>query len=434
MRILWIKSDLLHPTTRGGQIRTLELLRRLSQRHDVTYVAYEELSEPDARARSGEYCARCYTVPHTLSPRRSLAFATELARGLVSPVPVSIRRYQSKALRSLVASLLGREHFDRIVCDFLQPAYALPDLSKVILFQHNVESRLCERHAEFASDPVTRLYLRRQAIHMRATEGRICRAVGHIIAVSAEDAAEMRARFGVTAVSAIPTGVDIDYFARPADPAPVADLVFVGAMDWLPNILGVRYFVRRVLPLIRRRRPHCTLAIVGRKPPSDIVALARQDSSILVTGTVPDVRPYLWGASVSIVPLDIGGGTRLKIYESMAAGTAVVSTSVGAEGLDIDPAENICIADAADVFAEQCLNLLEDPAARTRTAAAALRLVSSRCTWDSVAERFNEILEQVSHTALSGSATGTPGSGRSADRATGNPDSRRAVVPAAETH
>ena len=116
-----------------------------------------------------------------------------------------------------------------------------------------------------------------------------------------------------------------------------ADLVFVGSMDWLPNSDGVNYFVREILPLIWQRKPDCTLAVVGRAPSPAMLALAQQDSRIHVTGTVPDVRPWLWGASASIVPLRIGGGTRLKIYEAMAAGTATVSTSIGAEGLDVCP-------------------------------------------------------------------------------------------------
>jgi glycosyltransferase involved in cell wall biosynthesis len=166
-------------------------------------------------------------------------------------------------------------------------------------------------------------------------------------------------------------------------------------MDWLPNIHGIRYFVNDVLPLIRRRRPRCTLAVVGRTPPSDIQALPRTDPQIVVTGTVPDVRPYLWGSTVSIVPLYIGGGTRLKIYEAMAAGTAVVSTTVGAEGLDVNPGRHIHLADTPEAFADCCTQLLDDSAARSRCVRAALELVSSRYSWDRVTDRFEEVLEQV---------------------------------------
>src|SRR5439155_21240770 len=171
--------------------------------------------------------------------------------------------------------------------------------------------------------------------------------------------------FGVACVSEIPTGVNIEYFS-PSEPRPShgADLVFVGSMDWLPNVDGVQYFVREVLPSIRRRRPECTLAIVGRTPPPTVIQLA-EDPRIHVTGTVADIRPYLWGSAVAIVPLRIGGGTRLKIYEAMAARIPVVSTSVGAEGLVVNPPENIRIVDTPQDFADQCLELLGDVAERT---------------------------------------------------------------------
>jgi len=145
------------------------------------------------------------------------------------------------------------------------------------------------------------------------------------------------------------------------------------------------------LPLIRRRRPECSLAIVGRNPGPDIRALARNDPHIVVTGTVPDVRPYLWGSAVAVVPLRVGSGTRLKIYEAMAAGTAVVSTTVGSEGLDVCPPTDIRIADTAADFAAACVRLLEDSADRERVSRAAVD-TASRVSWDRVVERFERAL------------------------------------------
>jgi glycosyltransferase involved in cell wall biosynthesis len=154
----------------------------------------------------------------------------------------------------------------------------------------------------------------------------------------------------------------------------------------------VEYFVRDVLPLIRGKRPDCTLAVVGRDPAARIRELGKRDPLIRVTGTVADVRPYLWGSRVSIVPLRVGGGTRLKIYESMAAQVPVVSTSVGAEGLEVDPAENIRIADSAESFAEECLALLEDAGERARMAQAGWELVAARFSWPQVARCFEQAL------------------------------------------
>jgi polysaccharide biosynthesis protein PslH len=163
-------------------------------------------------------------------------------------------------------------------------------------------------------------------------------------------------------------------------------------MDWMPTIDGVQWFVNEILPLIRKKRPECSLAIVGRTPDPRIQQLAQNDNRIRVTGTVPDVRPYLWGSAVSIVPLRIGGGTRLKIYEAMGAKIPVVSTTIGAEGLDVRNGENIHIADSPVEFADYCLTLLSDDDARRHMADNAFEMISSRYSWEVVSREFEKLL------------------------------------------
>jgi glycosyltransferase involved in cell wall biosynthesis len=308
-------------------------------------------------------------------------------------MPLAVSRFYSPELGSFLERLIRSERFDRAVVDHLAPTSYFPALDRSLFFQHNVETMIWRRHAAHASDPVRKLYFGMQARRMFHYERRVSRAAGHIAAVSAVDAALMRKLFGVTRVSEIPTGVDIEYFAAPPAAERFADLVFIGSMDWLPNIDGVRYFVRDVLPLIRRRRPGCTFGIVGRTPVAAIAALPQQDRNIFVTGTVPDVRPYLWGSAVSIVPLRIGGGTRLKIYESMAAGVPLVSTTIGAEGLSVNPPKDIRIADSPDAFAGQCLDLLDNADERWRLATAALNMVRSKFSWQHVASCFERTLD-----------------------------------------
>jgi glycosyltransferase involved in cell wall biosynthesis len=204
----------------------------------------------------------------------------------------------------------------------------------------------------------------------------------------------MRRLFEVTRVTEIPTGVNIGYFLPPDVPqlAPSTDLIFVGSMDWLPNVDGVLHFVREVLPLIRRQLPETTLSIVGRTPPPEILQLAA-DPNIQVTGTVSDIRPYLWNSAVSIVPLRIGGGTRLKIYEAMAAKIPVVSTTIGAEGLTVHPPDDIRLGDTPAAFAAHCLELLADPVLRTGIADAAWRMVNDNFSWDHVARCFEAVMQ-----------------------------------------
>jgi len=286
--------------------------------------------------------------------------------------------------------------FDRIICDFLTPAVNFPDISQAIVFQHNVESVIWDRYAATAESAPARAYLRVQARRMRRFERRICTSAGHVIAVSKLDADNLRQTFGVTRISHVATGVDVDFFTPKSAHPKVADLVFVGSMDWLPNIDGVKFFLNQVWPLIRRRLPDCSVAVVGRAPTADLTDLARREPRLVVTGTVEDVRPFLWGSTVAIVPLRIGGGTRLKIYEAMAARIPVVSTTVGAEGLSVSAPGNIRLADTASDFANECLDLLTDPEARARIATSAWEMVSTQFSWESVARHFEGILESTS--------------------------------------
>lgn len=395
MKILWVNSVFLHPTTRGGQIRTLEMLKHLHKRHEIHYVALAQPDDAEGPGRAPEYSTKAYPVSYRIADKRSPKFLAQLLEGLLSPIPVVVFRKRSSGVKTLIADLLEREHFDSVVCDFLTPSVNMPKLDDCVLFQHNVETMIWRRYAETSTNPIRRAYMRLQAARMFEYERRVCRSVNHVIAVSDVDARMMREMFDVANVTAVPTGVDVEYFAPPAAAEHTSDLVFVGSMDYMPNVDGILYFTREILPGIHARRPDCTLTVVGRKPPSEIKSLAAADNRIRVTGTVPDVRPYLWGSSVSIVPLRVGGGTRLKIYESMAAGVAVVSTTIGAEGLVIHPPRDSRIGDTPHEFAQHCLELLENPERRRQIAHAGRDLVTSRFSWDQVCRDFEAILQNA---------------------------------------
>jgi len=393
LKILWVNSDFLHPTTRGGQIRTLETLKRLHQRHEIHYAALYLPSSRGGLEQSAEYCTRAYPVAHKVPADFTPGFFRQIAESHFWRIPMAVLRYRSSALRRLVESLVQKEHFDAIVCDFLSSSANVPDLSPAILFQHNVESIIWKRHAEHARTLPHKIYFHGQHDRMLQYEGRVCRAVKRIVSVSEGDAGAMQSLYGVASVAAVPTGVDLDYFTPPRQiSSPTTDLVFLGSMDWRPNIDAIRWFAADILPLIRQRRPECSVTVVGRRPSPEVLRLAETDTRIHVTGTVLDVRPYLWQSALSIVPLRVGGGTRLKIYEAMAARIPVVSTSVGAEGLDVRDGENISIADSPVAFAERCLALLGCADARRKQSRAAWEMVAACYSWDITASKFEQLL------------------------------------------
>ncbi len=397
MKLLWVKADFLHPTNRGGQIRTLEMLKWLHRKHEVHYVGMAEPGETEGPERAGEYSSQHWVVRHAAPSRRSPAFLPYLLRGLASPVPVAIATRKSREMRELLERLGREKGYDSVVCDFLTPAINLPDLPQSVLFQHNVETMIWRRHAEQAANPLAQWYFGRQARAMEAFERRVCRTVRQVIAVSETDAASMQSEFGLKKVEWVPTGVDTAYFAPPGkagEPGLETELLFLGSMDWMPNIDGMRWFAAEILPLIRARRPETRLTICGRRPSPEIQRLASQPG-ITVTGTVDDVRPYLWGAKASIVPLRIGGGTRLKIYEAMAAALPAVSTTIGAEGLTYTDQEHLHIADSAEAFAARCVELLERPAAAVAMGQAARALVVERFSWEGISDRFACLLAEA---------------------------------------
>jgi len=306
---------------------------------------------------------------------------------------MAVSRYASRRLKQTIESLIATEHYDSIVCDFLAAAPNLTNLEECVLFQHNVETIIWQRHVEQSRSIVKKYYFQMQARKMEAYERLMCQTAKHVIAVSDIDAARMKRMFGIERVTSVPTGVDVEYFAPRGVASPITDIVFCGSMDWLPNVDAVEYFLSDVLPLIRDRLPGATFTIAGRSPDARVLKAVKGLRGVYVTGKVEDMRPYLWGAKISVVPIRIGGGTRLKIYECMAADVPVVSTTVGAEGLRYRDGKEIVIADNPGSFASACVRLLSDDAARYTIAHNALMRARSEFSWEAVSREFEAILE-----------------------------------------
>jgi len=408
LRILWLKSDLLLPLDKGGKLRTWHLMRHLAARHEITYLAFADPDEDPANVRGmSEVAARVETVPRTDPPKGSLRFYADAALHVLDPLPYAVGKYRSRAYRRRLDALLAEQRFDLIVCDFLFPAVNLPRTlpCPAVMFTHNVESEIWRRHAETKTSLPARLLYGAQYRRMHRYESAALARFDGVLAVSDADRRTF-ARIYPDAVRepihVVPTGVDTEFFApaTPASPANSREIVFTGSMDWLPNEDAMIFFCEKVLPIIRAEEPDVQLSIVGRAPTPAVSKLAETCGGVRVTGRVDDVRPYIAEAGVYVVPLRIGGGTRLKIFEAMAMAKAVVSTGVGAEGLPVEDGRHLMLADEPNTFARAVVRLLRDVNRRRELEAAARALVIENYDWSAVAGELEHALAGISDRGL----------------------------------
>ena len=332
----------------------------------------------------------------------------DYARLLPQRLPYAIRRFFAVPVQRVLAECIPQREFDVAICDFLASAPNFPDKlpTPTLLFQHNVESVLWRRRALFERKWLNRLVANIECAKMTRYEAKQLRRFHHVLAVSDQDRHTMSSTVDLSRISVVPTGVDLGEYCydpqlQPTDPL----VVFVGSMDWEPNIDGVEYFCKDIWPLVLAAIPNARFRIVGRDPNPRVKKLA--NSTVEVTGSVPSVKHHLREAAVLVVPLRIGSGTRIKIYEGMAMGKATVSTSVGAEGLDVHHGSDILIQDEPRQFATAIVTLLHNPALRHRYEAAAAA-TASQYDWSIVAHHFTEILKKTIESAGNNSTNPDP--------------------------
>ncbi|MGZ8830417.1 MAG: glycosyltransferase [Thermoanaerobaculia bacterium] len=397
MNILWVKIGGLWPLNMGGRLRSYHMLSDLSQRHRVTVLTTHGPGEdPDALARQLPRCERVESFPYAAPKAGSLRFAGALARSWVSPLPVDLLKWRVPALRAEVDRILNAGGVDVCVADFLHavPNVPLDSSVPVVLFAHNVEHMIWKRLAANETRLWRRALLEIEWRKVRRRERHACMRSRLVVAVSPTDGACLAENAPGAQTRSIPTGVDTSYFTANGTPEAAAHLVFSGAMDWYPNEDAILFFIEAILPSIRREIPEVTVTVVGRNPSARLRATG-EAARVRITGTVDDVRSFIDEGAVYVVPLRVGGGTRLKIFEALSMGKAVVSTSVGAEGLPLIEGEHFVRADLPADFSRAVVSLLRNPDKRKSLGSAGRHLVETRYSWSSVAREFETKCEEA---------------------------------------
>ncbi len=400
MRVLVVSMSFPLPLKSGGRLRVFHLIRELSARHRITLLTQADSPEDVERhlPELERLCERVIVVPW----RAGLAaFAWRALRGAGRwrGLPLTVLNKRSESLARTLHALLGRERFDVVQIEWIQMAQHVhaddwPFLARRgVLVAHDVAWLPLERRAQVTVGAVRWLW-RREARLMRGYEESVWRRVARVVAMSEEDAGRVRPVTDRVAVA--PNGVDVAHYADCArGPRASKTLLFIGWFRHDPNVDAMRWFLESIYGLIARRHPDARLRIVGAHAPRAIARMAARWPSVDLVGYVGDVRALLADSMVSVVPLRVGGGTRLKILESMAAGTPVVSTSVGCEGLAAEPGRHLLVGDTPEAFAGAVSDLLDDAARRERVAREALAFVRSRYDWSRAAEALDEVYHSL---------------------------------------
>ncbi len=398
--ILFLAPRIPWPLDTGGKIRTFHLLRSLARHHRVKLLTFRERQSAAAEGlRELQEAGIWYEL---FDSPGLMSRAKNLARGALGPVPITMRKYQCDAIRRKVVDLVRDGKVDVVHCDHVHTApYGSAAQVPFVMDEHNVESMIWERFSRDEAEPLhKRLMFKQQAFLLRRVEARLATEAALVLMCSEADEAAMRKLCAPDQVQTrvVPNGVDLGYFAAPG-PVELTDHVFfTGSMDWAPNENAVLTFLDEIWPAVRQRLPELEFAVVGRNPSARLRGRERA-GEITVTGTVPDVRPYMREAMALLVPMRVGGGTRLKILEAFAARVPVVSTALGIEGIEAVPDKHYLRAETAGEFAEQIHRLQTDLKLKNEMVEAGHALVSGGYSWDAIgdqlAEHYSELFGQA---------------------------------------
>jgi len=379
VRVLYVSIAYPLPANNGSKMRLWAVVRAIaSAGHRVTLAAFcepEELEGTQAELRT--VCEESDIVPLQYTKLSGGGDHLKRLRAIVSTSPFTIDRFRSEDMRSRLQRRVNDRSFDVVICDNVYSAINLPaGVSPIVMNSQNVEYLILQRYSEQEKNPLKALYARLESAKLRHFEAAMYRRAVSAMTCSTVDADLVRRLCPGIQVFIAPNVVDVGDYEFDAEEEPFT-LVYQGGMDWYPNRDALEYFVRQVLPLVQKQVPQVRVIAAGRNPAPEFKARFHDVSGLEFTGTLPDLRPVIAKAAVAVVPLRIGSGTRLKILEAGAMRKAMVSTSIGAEGLDFEAGKEILIADDPVAFARHVVELLRDPARRKSLGEAAKNKVVS---------------------------------------------------------
>ena len=394
MNILFLSITVPFPPNDGGRIRILNLLKQIASKNRISLLALATAptdSEGIAYLHDMGIDAHLVQRAPNLPPLRP----NTVLRALIKRQPITVVRYYFPAFTQELHALLANNTFDLIDHEYLHTApYRVNTNLPALLTAHNVDSHIWHRLCQQTNNPARKFLFWTQKYLFERYERRTLPKFDAIACTSETDRAVLQSIAPNAAVEVIPNGVDLELYQPNHALEDEAALVFTGSMDWYPNEDAVIYFADEIFPLIKARRADAKFYIVGQHPTNRVQKLGERPG-IIVTGRVEDTKPYIARATVYVVPLRIGSGTRLKILEALAMEKAVVSTAVGEEGLNLIGGDEIIIADEPARFADAVVQLIEDKQMRRRLGENGWKRVEADYDWRRIGEKLHQLYESV---------------------------------------
>jgi len=391
MNILFLTRETPFPADSGVKMRAWLVLERLARNHQVTLVCYDAAAGALREGPLQEICESVHVVKHE-AQLGSFKYL-KMFFGLFSPAPFAIKGRHCQDYHRVVKEMFAQQKFDLILCDSVYQAIYLPaGQHKIILNEHNIESTIIKRYISIEKNPFNRCYAFYEWLRMKAFEEKIWKRCSLIFACSQVDKEEIEKRTGRRQVEVVPNGVAVPVL-RVSEEKPF-DLVYTGLIGWKPNEDAVLFFAKQIYPFIKKFLPQVRFWIVG-KGPSPAVKALEKEGTIHVTGAVAHVEPYIEKGGIIVVPLRIGSGTRLKILEAFALKKAVVSTTIGCEGLEVTHGKDILIEDDPQKFAGAVISLLEDGPTRKRLGEAGRKLVEEKYSYEVIGKQIEAIIQKL---------------------------------------
>lgn len=393
MKILVFDEWLPWPLESGKKIRSYNLMSRIAKYHQIIYLAYVRSPDEDYKIEIfNNWCYKVIPVNDVRREKWKIPFYFDVVKNIFSKMPFSTQYHITEEYVCAIKEAIDREKPDLVHCEWsnLAPCYQYFPKLPTVISSHNIESDIWKRWYAASNNLLYKLIAKQQAERIETLEKFWYPKADVCISVSEQDKQVIES-YGANAV-VVENGVDIDYYSKyEYNGYDENCLVFTASFDTFSNQNGVEYFINEIYPIIKRSNSKIKLYLVGKEPTQKIKKYGERDSSIIITGSVPDVRPFIAKASVCVVPLRIGGGSRLKILEALAMKKPVVSTTIGAEGLSVNNGIDILLADEPHVFAENVLKVLGSSTARDAQVDAGYSLVKRNYDWNILADLHNNV-------------------------------------------